>query len=181
MRAPAVLTARVALPAMHPTHLLSVGAAAAIAAALCFRPGATTPPPASPAEPIGHHVLVVEGHREQLAITAASAKADPWAGVPKGFDSPWRLRIEDAGGGVLADVPLDVRPFDVGPGALLRKTRVEGCIVTSPSIGMLVSAPAFASAARYRFTRPGDAGEAGERALGVVDAATVRALAGGGR
>jgi hypothetical protein len=126
-------------------------------------------------------VLVVEGHREQLAITAASAKADPWAGVPKGFDSPWRLRIEDAGGGVLADVPLDVRPFDVGPGALLRKTRVEGCIVTSPSIGMLVSAPAFASAARYRFTRPGDAGEAGERALGVVDAATVRALAGGGR
>lgn len=181
MRAPTVLFARFALPAMHLTHLLSVGAAAAIAAAFCFRTDATTPPPASPAEPIGHHVLVVEGHREQLAITAASAKPDPWAGVPKGFDSPWRLRVEDAGGGVLADVPLDVRPFDVGPGALLRTTRVDGCIVTSPAIGMLVNVPAFANAARYTFTRPGDAGEAGAKVLGVVAADAVRALAGDGR
>ena len=116
-----------------------------------------------------------------MSATLADATANQAGHISRKGGFRAFANAEDAGVGVLADVPLDVRPFDVGPGALLRKTRVEGCIVTSPSIGMLVSAPAFANAARYRFTRPGDAGEAGERALGVVDAATVRALAGGGR
>ena len=166
---------------MHPSHLLSVGVVAAASAVFVIGIDASDPPPVPPVAPNGHYVLVVEGHREQLSVTAARAKAESWAGVPKGFDSAWRLRIEDAGGGVLADVPLDVSPFDVGPGALLRKTRVDGCIVTSPSIGMLVNVPAFANAARYTFTRPGDAGEAGEKVLGVVAADAVRALAGDGR
>jgi hypothetical protein len=166
---------------MHPTHLLAAGAVAAVAFLLRGGDAAAAPPAPPAAQPVGHYVLVVEGHREQLAITAASAKPDPWGGVPKGFDSAWRLRVTDAGDAVLADVPLDVRPFDVEAGALLRKTRVEGCIVTSPAIGMLVNVPQFAAAARYTFTRPGGPGEAREHLLGVVDAAAVRALAGGGR
>lgn len=174
----------VALSTMHPTHLAAVGVVVAATAASFLALGAATPPlppSASPAQPTGHFVLVVEGHREQLAITAARAKPDPWAGAPKDLASAWRLRIEDAAGATLADVPLDVRPFDVEPGALLRKTRVDGCIVRSPAIGMLVNAPAFPHAARYTFTRPGDDGEARAHVLGVVDGATVRALAEGGR
>lgn len=164
---------------MHHAPLLA-GAALCAGAWLAFAP-ATPVVAAAPAAPQGHYVLVVEGHRDLLTITAASAKADPWAGVPKGFDSAWRLRVEDREGTPLADVPLDVRPFDVAPGALLRPTRVQGCIVTSPAIGMLVNVPAFANAARYTFTRPGEAGEPAQQVLGVVDAATVRTLAGGGR
>lgn len=167
---------------MHHVPLLA-GAALIACAWLAFAPAqpVAAAAPASAVAPAGHYVLVVEGHRDLLTITAASAKADPWAGVPKGFDSAWRLRVEDRDGAPLADVPLDVRPFDVAPGALLRPTRVQGCVVTTAAIGMLVNVPAYANAARYTFTRPGEAGEAEQQVLGVVDAATVRALAGGGR
>jgi hypothetical protein len=166
---------------MHLAQLLATVGAVASLGWFALAPTPPAAPPAPPAAPTGHYVLVVEGHRELLTITAASAKPDPWGGAPKGFDSAWRLRVEDRAGAPLADVPLDVRPFDVAEGALLRPTRVEGCIVTSPAIGMLVNVPAFAEAARYTFSRPGDAGEAATRVIGVVDAEAVRALAGGRR
>lgn len=137
--------------------------------------------PSTPPAPQGHFVLVVEGHREALTITAASRKADAWSGPREGLASKWRLRIDDAQGARLADVPLDVAPFDVAEGALLRPVRVEGCIVTSPAIGMLVTAPAFAAAARYTFVRPGSGAEAAEVVIGAVDGAAVRTLAGDGR
>jgi hypothetical protein len=170
---------------MHLSHLL--GAGAALAAIGWMSATATTPsaPPTDPAThtaaPLanGHHVLVVEGDRNALTITAASHKPDPWAGAPKGFESAWRLRIADASGALLADVPLDVSPFDTDAAALLRPVRVEGCIVRSAAIGMLVNAPAFATAATYTFVRPDAAGA--PAAIGTVTGAQVRELAGGGR
>jgi hypothetical protein len=169
-------------------YLPLLGAAAALALAGLLLRGAdgTEPPaaavptaPAAPPVAAGHHVLVVEGDRNALAITAASAKTDPWAGVPAGFTSDWRLLIADDRGATLAEVPLDVRPFATGAADVGSADRVQGCIVTTARIGMLVNAPAFATAATYTFVRPGDGGR--DAVLGTVTAARVRELAGGGR
>lgn len=166
---------------MHSSHVLGAGAMCAVFAWLFVSAPAPSTPPVAPTPPPanGHYVLVVEGTRNQLAITAASAKVDPWAGVPKGFDSPWRLRIADARGAVLADVPLDLSKFDTDAGAPLRPVRVEGCIVRSGAIGVLVNVPAFANAASYTFVRPEPQGE--PTVIGTVTGEQVRALAGGGR
>ena len=164
---------------MHVSHLLGAGAACAAFGWLLVSPAAPPTPPAEPPAAAGHHVLVVEGDRNALTITAASHKPDPWAGVPKSFTSAWRLRIHDAAGTVLADVPLDVGPFDTDADAPLRRVRVEGCIVRSGAIGMLVNAPAFATAASYTFVRPQGEGEG--VVIGTVTGERVRALAGGGR
>lgn len=167
---------------MHLSHALGAVTAIAVGAwlvSVAREPAATaahvapTPPTAN-----GHFVLVVEGDREALAITHAAAKTEPWAGAPKGLLSHWRLAIHDGNGELLADVPLDMSKFELAPQAR-GTTRVEGCLVRSGNIGMLVNVPAFASAATYTFTRPGDAG--GTVAIGSVPGGTVRDLAGGGR
>jgi hypothetical protein len=171
---------------MHYLPFLGAGVAALAVMGLMPRsePG-TTPDAATlraaPEPPVaaGHHVLVVEGDRAALSITAAAWKPEPWAGVPKGFASDWVLRIADAGGELLAAVPLDVSAFATGAGDAGGPDRVEGCIVRSPRIGMLVNAPAFAAAASYTFVRPADRG--GEAVLGTVPGTRVRELAGGGR
>ena len=165
-------------------YLPILGAGAALAVLGLFLRGGPTadaavPPPPLPPVAAGHHVLVVEGDRNGLAITAASGKPDAWAGVPKGFASDWRLVIADAAGATLAEVPLDVRPFATGAADVGRADRVQGCIVTSARIGMLVNAPAFAAAASYTFVRPDERGR--DVAIGVVPAGRVRELAGGGR
>lgn len=166
---------------MQVSHLLGAGAAFAVFGWFLASPAQPTTPatPPVPTEPVGHYVLVVEGDRNALAITAASAKTDPWAGVPVGFTSAWRLRIQDGRGAVLADVPLDVGRFETDPNAPLRPVRVEGCLVKSAAIGMLVNVPAFAAAATYTFTRPGEQEQ--PVVLGAVAGDRVRALAGGGR
>lgn len=137
--------------------------------------GPTAPQPA-PAEPIaaGHDVLVVQGDRDELSITFASHKTDPWGGVAKDLRSDWRLRIHDAKGELLVDVPLDMTPFATGAADKGKARRVEGCIVTDAQIGMLVNAPTFATAATYTFVR-------GEVVIGRVAAADVRQLTAGGR
>lgn len=150
------------------------------APAAVFAPATAAPVAAAPVAlpPNGHFVLVVEGDRDALAITHASHKLDPWAGVPTGLRSAWTLAVRDANGAVLAEVPLDLSQFatDVPPQT---PVQVNGCIVRSPRIGMLVSVPAFADAASYAFTRRDGDGQV--RSLGVVDGEQVRTLAGGGR
>ncbi|MFY9343455.1 MAG: hypothetical protein WAT39_13245 [Planctomycetota bacterium] len=167
---------------MHPLHAL--GAAAALAVCGWFLSSSSAPVPSSPAKPPappianGHYVLVVEGDREALAITRAVRKAEPWAGVPKGLQSAWTLAIRDARGELLADVPLDVSVFATEADAR-GSTRVEGCLVKTGRLGLLVNVPAFANAASYTFTRPGDG--IGRIVLGTVDGAAVREFAGEGR
>lgn len=134
-------------------------------------------PPAAIAD--GHYVLVVEGNRSALAITHAARKADPWAGVPTGFHSDWRLAIRDAANALLAEVPLDLSAFAVGAAEQGQGTRVEGCTVREERVGMLVSVPAFATAASYTFTRSSAVGARVE--VGGADGDAVRMLAGGGR
>lgn len=137
----------------------------------------STPPPTPPVAD-GHYVLVVEGDRDRLSISHARAKADPWAGVPKGLRSDWLLRIHGDDGALLAEVPLDMSAFDLSPARKGGKIEVEGCIVHDPHVAMLVNAPRFAAAASYTFVRRDRQGEV---ALGVVAGAQVRDLAGGGR
>lgn len=170
---------------MHLPSLL--GAAALLAAGVWFvstdarPPAGPGTPPGPPAPPVadGHYVLVVDGDRNALTITHARHKQDPWAGVPKGFASDFRLTVRDGSGAVLADVPLDVTPFLTGAADVGTPVRVEGCIVRDPHIAMLVNVPAFAAAARYDFARREPGGAVAQ--LGAVNAATVRELAGGGR
>jgi hypothetical protein len=182
---------------MHISHLLGAAAVAVVAVVLLGdRTAAPQSPldraaaaPASqPADPIapiapavanGHSVLVVEGARNGLGATFASRKQAPWAGVPKGFDSNWRLSVVDARGVELADVPLDVRPIATDPASLGKPATVRGCIVVDSRIGMLVNVPCYAEADRYRFTRIDPRGV--EVPLGVVAGSKVRELAGGGR
>ena len=136
-------------------------------------PSIPTTPPDQP-QATGHFVLVIEGDRDQLGVTAASHKTDPWAGVPKGFASEWTISIRDAAGTELAVVPLDLTKFDLDPARKGQPLRVQGCIVQDPRVAMLANVPCFAPAASYTFLRA-------KTAVGVVDGATVRQLAGGGR
>ena len=166
---------------MQLTHLLGGGLLVASFSWFALRGDGATPPAPPPAEPPvadGHYVLVVEGDRDQLAITHANAKAEPWAGVPKGMASDWRLYVQDATGAALATVPLDVSPFDLSRERKGGAIEVEGCIVRDPRVAMLVSVPNFATAARYTFVRT----EANVEAIvGTVPGARVRELAGGGK
>ena len=126
----------------------------------------------------GHYVLVVEGDRDRLTITHASAKTDPWAGVPKGLSSTWTLSVHDARGTTLATVPLDMRRFAIGAAERGRPVQVEGCVVRDSRIAMLVNVPRFDAAATYTLTRTD-----GDKAhvLGIATAAHVHDLAEGGR
>ena len=137
-------------------------------------PVAPVPPPIAN----GHYALVVEGDRDLLTISRAVAKADPWAGVPKGAASRWTLTILAADGARLAAIPLDLAHFDTDADRKSGAVRVEGCIVHDPRIVMLVNVPRFAGAAAYTFSRRDDAGVV---PLGAVTAARVEELAGGGR
>ncbi|MEZ6035938.1 MAG: hypothetical protein R3F29_00565 [Planctomycetota bacterium] len=181
---------------MHASILL--GATALVAATALFWSQQTTPAadaalvapetapvtasatvPATPPQANGHYVLVVEGDRTALAITTAVAKSSPWAGVPKGLTSTWRLEIRDAAGELLAEVPLDVSQFATEAEALGRPVQVTGDVVRDARIGMLVNAPRFAAAASYTFSRPV---EDGSRAtIGTIAGAAVRELAGESR
>jgi hypothetical protein len=121
-------------------------------------------------------VLVVEGDRDGLDVTFARTKQAPWAGAPKGLVSSWRLAVLAADGSTLADVPLDVRRFATDAASQGKPVTVRGCVVVDSRIGMLVSVPRFANAARYRFTRTSERGV--ELNLGEVLASQVRELAG---
>ncbi|MGC6486114.1 MAG: hypothetical protein ACON4Z_00575 [Planctomycetota bacterium] len=134
---------------------------------------ATVPTP--PAAAAGHYVLVVEGDRDGLDVTFARAKRTPWAGAPKGLASSWRLAVLAADGSALADVPLDVRRFATDAASKGAPVTVRGCVVVDSRIGMLVSVPRFAGAARYRFTRSDERGVVTN--LGEVPASRVRELA----
>lgn len=131
--------------------------------------------PAAPPAANGHYTLVVEGDRDQLAITHAVWKADPWAGVPKGLTSDWRLLVLDAKGDELANVPLDLSAFDLRPEAKGSAVRSTGCTVLDARVAMLVNVPCHAEqAAAYVFRRGADEVS---RTAGVE----VVRLAGGGR
>ena len=142
---------------------------------------ATTPvtPVLAPPVADGHYVLVVEGDRNALAVTFARKKADRWGGVPKGFDSNWRVSIRDRDDNELANVPLDVRPFATDAQSVGKGPRVYGCVVVTSKIGMLLNVPAFAEAATYEFSRT-DA-DGAKTVLNTITGAAVRELAGGGR
>ena len=166
---------------MQPTHVLGF---AALLAGLWFtsfsnQPARGAPPlPQDPPVADGRYVLVVEGDRDRLTITHASAKTDPWSGVPKGLSSSWQLTVQGADGTTLATVPLDVRKFAVAAAERGRPLHVEGCIVRDTRIAMLVNVPRFHAAATYTLTR-----HDGEQphVLGIATAAHVRALAENGR
>ncbi|HZN41797.1 MAG TPA: hypothetical protein VFD82_23535 [Planctomycetota bacterium] len=163
---------------MQPTQTVGLGALLAGLCVLAFTfepetPGAL-PLPQSPPVANGHYVLVVEGDRDQLTITHASAKTDPWAGVPKGFSSTWTLTVQDERGATLATVPLDVSKFAVAAAERGRPLTVEGCVVRDSRIAMLVNVPRFDAAATYTLTRQdGDRGHM----LGTATGAHVRDLA----
>lgn len=165
---------------MHHSHLL--GGALLIAAIGWAVTGSGSEPPVQPpAQPPvadGHFALVVQGDRDQLTITHAVAKDDPWAGVPKGLTSSYLLRISGADGALLAELPIDLSAFDLAPQRKGGKIEVEGCVVLDPHVTTLVNAPRFAAAQSYSFARR-DIG--GELALGSVTGEQVRILAGGGR
>lgn len=169
---------------MHHTQLL--GGVLLIAAIGWFATGSgpnsgDQPPVQPPAEPPvadGHFALVVQGDRDQLTITHAVPKTDPWAGVPKGLTSSYTLRIRDAGGALLAEIPIDLSHFDLAADRKGGAVKVEGCEVRDPHVTTLVNAPRFAEAASYAFMRR-DIG--GEVALGSVTGEQVQNLAGGGR
>jgi hypothetical protein len=165
---------------MHHTHLL--GGALLIAAIGWFVTGSGSElpvqPPAQPPVADGHFALVVQGDRDQLTITHAVPKADPWAGVPKGLTSTYALRIRGADGALLAELPIDLSHFDLAADRKGGAIQVEGCEVRDPHVTTLVNVPRFAAAASYAFARR-DIG--GEVALGSVTGDQVRELAGGGR
>lgn len=168
---------------MHTSQML--GAGVLVAALGWFLvpstgPGglATTQTPAPPAVANGHYALVVTGDRGELTISHAVRKADPWAGVAKGAESPWTLSIRGANGAQLAAIPLDVVHFDLAPERQGGGIVVEGCSVRDPRITMLCNVPAFAEATSYVFTRRDKDAVA---LLGMVTAARVAELAGGGR
>jgi hypothetical protein len=141
----------------------------------------TLPPSQLPAQPTadGHYVLVIEGDRNGLAVTFASKKAAPWAGIPKGFASNWTVSIRDASDRELANVPLDVSAFATDARSLGKPVRVQGCVIVDSKIGMLLNVPAFAEAANYVFVRTDNQGAV--VALGTTSGDQVRELAGGGR
>jgi hypothetical protein len=177
---------------MHLSHAMGAGTALAMLGwftlsgqASTTSDAAVTPPatPAAaaplPATAVGHYLLVVEGDRDSLTITAASHKADPWAGVPKGFTSEWQLDIHDGSGAMLAEIPLDVSAFATGALDKGRPLQVQGCVIRDARIGMLVSVPAFPTAATWTFVRR--ATDGAPLVLGTVAGNRVRELAGGGR
>ncbi|MBL8727411.1 MAG: hypothetical protein JNM25_03195 [Planctomycetes bacterium] len=163
---------------MHLTHLLGGGLLVATLSWFVATDGTTPPVPPVPPAAEGHYVFVVQGDRDQLTVTHVNAKADPWAGVPKGLRSDWLLRVRGADGALLATVPLDMSAFDLAPERKGGEVEVEGCIVRDPKVAMLVNVPRFVGAASYTFVRREPNGEV---PLGLVTGDRVRDLAGGGR
>ncbi len=164
---------------MNTTRLLGTAALAVVAAiSIGQRPAAPAlpTPAATPPAPQGHYVLVVEGDRDALDVTFASRKTAPWAGAPKGLQSGWRMTVLDASGAELQEVPLDMRPFATDAASKGRPDRVEGCVVVTSKVGMLVNAPRYAAAATYRFSRTDARGVL--TVLGEVTGARVRQLSG---
>ena len=137
-------------------------------------PATPKAPPPPPLPESGHYVLVIEGDRSALAITAASHKAAPWAGVQKGLESAWQLSIRDAEGQELRAIPLDMSPFDLRAERQGKGPTVTGCIVLDPRVGLLVNTPCLPGAASYEPHHDG-------KVVGSATALAVHDLAGGGR
>ncbi|MBK8099955.1 MAG: hypothetical protein IPK26_22865 [Planctomycetes bacterium] len=158
---------------MQPSLALGCGV---VIAAVCYH-FATPLPPATPSDPpvsSGHLILVVEGNVQHLDITHAVAKQDAWGGVPTGLASAFELRIDGADGSTFARIPVDLSRFDLDPSRIGKPPVVTGCDVKDSRIGLLLNVPDYPTATRYVFVH-------GERVIGEVPAARVRALTGGGR
>tara|TARA_R110002072_G_scaffold109160_1_gene236328 strand:- start:105094 stop:105675 length:582 start_codon:yes stop_codon:yes gene_type:complete len=162
---------------IDPNSPAAASSSAASSSAPTLAPVPSTP--LAPPVADGHYVLVVEGDRNAVSVTFARKKAARWGGVPKGFDSTWRVSIRDGGGKELANVPLDVRPFATDAQSVGKGPRVHGCVVIESKIGLLLNVPAFAEAASYEFFRTES--DAVKVALGTMTGAAIRELAGGGR
>jgi hypothetical protein len=117
------------------------------------------PPPQAPLlqEPaaLGHLVLIVEGTVQQLAITHAVAKTDPWGGVPTGLASDFELRLLGDDGVELLKVPVDLSPFETDPARIGKPVEVTGCQVRSSAIALIVNVPRLKGVRSYAFTRRG--------------------------
>jgi hypothetical protein len=120
-------------------------------------PSTIGPPPQAPLvqEPaaLGHLALIVEGNVQQLAITHAVAKTDPWGGVPTGLASDFALRLLGDDGVELLKVPVDLSPFETDPARIGKPVEVTGCQVRSSAIALIVNVPRLAGVRSYEFTR----------------------------
>lgn len=152
----------------------ALGCSAALAALIVtFAP---RPLPTAAAAPIatqdpveaarGHLILIVQGNVQQLAITHAVAKTDPWGGAPKGLQSPFAVRLLGTDDQELLTVPVDLSRFDTDPAHIGQKARVQGCEIRSSAIVLSINVPRIAGVRRYEFTRDG-------KPIGSTDAATV--------
>ncbi len=151
-------------PSLWCAVLLS--ALAALLLGLPATPPVRTP---GPATPDGHLVLVIEGTVRELRVTAAVAKPDPCQPAPPGLAAPFRLQLLDGKGAVLDERPLDLSAFDLDPARIGGATRVEGCSVRSPSIGVLASVPDLGATAELRILH-------GTQIIGSADAVQLERL-----
>lgn len=152
----------------------ALGCSAALAALIVT----LAPRPLSPATPAtvatqdpvaaarGHLILIVQGNVQQLAITHAVAKTDPWGGAPKGLQSAFAVRLLGADDEELLTVPVDLSRFDTDPAHIGQKARVQGCEIRNSAIALSINVPRLATVRRYEFTRDG-------KPIGSTDAATV--------
>lgn len=158
----------------HPAHRRAAFSYA-LAATLLFAAAVQDPVKPTPqgneptSQPQGHLVLVVEGTVKALRVTTAVAKPDAWAGAPKGLASEFSLVMLDAAGKELQRVPLDLSKFETDEAKVDAPVVVEGCVLKSPRIGTLLNIPSRTDCATYRFLR-------GDRAIGEVDAASIRRM-----
>ena len=152
-------------------HVASLAVIAALGLSGSRDP-ATAAPPQDP--PTGHLVLVVEGDVSALRVTAAVGKADDWGGVPVGLASDFALVGLDAQGEEVLHVPIDLSAFDTDPAHIGAPTVVQGCIVRSPRIGVLVNVPADDRIQDYAIRHIG-------ATIGAATAADIAALLRGGR
>jgi len=171
------------MPTTIPVGFAALAAVAALSLATgntgtgSLLPNASAPqdpqPPRTAQDPLaaarGHLVLVVEGDVTRLRITAAVAKPDRWAGVPKGLTSDFALVVQDRQGKDLVRVPLDLSAFETDAAKVGTPVVVTGCEVKSASIGVLLNVPALPDAARYVIVR-------GKTTLGSTTAVELDAL-----
>src|SRR5262249_45752178 len=159
---------------MHPATIVGCGIAlTALSLVFASRPAPSTvastpastpastmgPPPQAPLvqEPaaLGHLALIVEGNVQQLAITHAVAKTDPWGGVPTGLASDFVLHLLGDDGVELLKVPVDLSPFETDAARIGKPVEVTGCQVRSSAIALIVNVPRLQGVRSYEFTRRG--------------------------
>ncbi|GDY02290.1 hypothetical protein LBMAG49_16190 [Planctomycetota bacterium] len=156
-------------------HLAAALGTSLILAALCatltdraVAPGvaaATLPAQGSEAAN-GHLILIVQGNVQQLTITHAVAKADPFAGAPKGLQSRFAVRLLGDKDQELLSVPIDLSRFDTDKSHIGKPKRVQECEIWSSAIALSVNVPRIEAVRRYEFTCDG-------LPIGSTNAATV--------